>query len=42
MPNNSIQRMGASRLGQWQFERLRRLAPTADAERSAEQKLRRL
>jgi hypothetical protein len=32
MPNQSIQRMGASRLGQWHFERQRRLAPTADAE----------
>ncbi len=33
--NHSIQRIGASRSGQWQFERLGRLAPTADAERWA-------
>ena len=33
--NHSIQRMGASRSGQWQFRRLRRLAPTADADRWA-------
>jgi hypothetical protein len=33
-PNHSIQRMGASRSGQCQFERRWRLAPTADAERS--------
>lgn len=32
-PNNSIQRMGASRPAQLQFVRQRRLAPTADAER---------
>jgi len=31
--NHSIQRMEASRSGQWQFERGWRLAPTADAER---------
>jgi len=31
--NHSMQRMGASRSGQWQFARLRRLAPTADAGR---------
>jgi len=34
-PNNSMQRMGASRSVQLQFVRQRRLAPTADAERSA-------
>ncbi len=33
--NHSIQRMGASRSGQWEFWHRRRLAPTADAERSA-------
>jgi hypothetical protein len=32
-PNHSIQRMRASRAGQWQFGHLRRLAPTADADR---------
>ena len=31
--NHSMQRMGASRSGQRQFERPRRLAPTADAGR---------
>jgi hypothetical protein len=34
LPNHSIQRMGASRSGQWQFEHLRRLAPAAAADRS--------
>jgi hypothetical protein len=34
-PNHSIQRMGASRSGQSQCVRQRRLAPTADAGRSA-------
>jgi hypothetical protein len=33
MPNHSIQRRGASRSGEWQLRRLRRLAPTADAGR---------
>ncbi len=33
--NHSIQRMGASRLGQRQYVYQWRLAPTADAERSA-------
>ena len=33
-PNHSMQRMRASRLGQSQFERPRRLARTADAGRS--------
>jgi hypothetical protein len=33
MPNQSIQRMGASRLGQVQFAGPPRLAPTADAAR---------
>jgi hypothetical protein len=33
--NHSIQRMGASRSGHFQFLRQRRLAPTADAGRSA-------
>jgi hypothetical protein len=32
-PNHSIQRTGASRLGQSQFVAQRRLAPVADAER---------
>jgi hypothetical protein len=31
--NHSMQRMGASRLGQWQLAALGRLAPTADAKR---------
>ena len=31
--NHSMQRMGASRLGQCQFEARWRLAPTADADR---------
>jgi hypothetical protein len=35
MPNHSIQRMGASRSVQSQSMRQGRLAPTADAERSA-------
>ena len=30
-----VERMGASRSGQWQFERLRRLVPTAHTCRSA-------
>jgi hypothetical protein len=34
-PNNSIQRMGASRLGQSQVLAPGRLAPTADADRYA-------
>ncbi len=33
--NHSIQRMGASRSGQWQYVYQWRLAPTADAECSA-------
>jgi hypothetical protein len=33
--NHSMQRMGASRSGQRQFGRLRRLTPTADADRWA-------
>jgi hypothetical protein len=33
LPNHSIQRMGASRSGHSQCERLWRLAPTADAAR---------
>jgi hypothetical protein len=33
--NQSIQRMGASHLGHFQFLRQWRLAPTADARRSA-------
>ena len=35
MANHSIQRMGASRSARFQFVRQWRLAPTADAERSA-------
>jgi len=35
----SMQRMGASRSGHGQSERLRRLAPTADADRWATQPL---
>jgi hypothetical protein len=31
--NNAMQRMGASRSGQWGLERLWRLAPTADGHR---------
>jgi hypothetical protein len=38
-PNNSMQRMGASRSGHWQLERLRRLAPTADADRYCDTRL---
>ena len=34
VPNQSIQLMGASRSGQWQLERLRRLPPVAHAHRS--------
>ena len=33
-PNHSIQRMGASHSAHFRFPRQRRLAPTADAERS--------
>ena len=35
-PNQRVERMGASRSGQFQFVRHRRLAPTADAARWAE------
>jgi len=34
-PNQSVERMGASRSGQFQFVRHRRLAPTAHAHRWA-------
>jgi hypothetical protein len=33
VPNHSMQWMGASRSGQWHFDGLLRLAPTADADR---------
>ena len=36
VPNNCMQRMGTSLSRQRQFERQRRLAPTADADRSVE------
>jgi hypothetical protein len=32
-PNHTIQRMGANHSGHWQYEYLRRLAPTADGDR---------
>jgi hypothetical protein len=35
VPNQSVERMGASHSGQFQFVRQRRLAPTAHARRSA-------
>jgi hypothetical protein len=38
MHNHSIQRMGASRSDRCQCDAQRRLAPTADAERSAASK----
>ena len=34
VPNQSVERMEASRSGQFQFVRQRRLAPTAHAHRS--------
>ena len=40
MPNQSIQLMGASRFAHTQIERHRRVAPTADACRWGEQKVR--